>query len=261
MKKTVTESPGEKKQDRRDVMRAIGAGVVGAVALAAGPVADKLEAATSLKAPGGSAGQWGMLIDLKRCIGCQACTIACKAENDVPLGVFRRRVRTVMENSYPDTARHFVPISCFHCADPACLKKCPKKAIYKSAEGLVLVDEKKCEKKKVCTIACPYRNIFIDPLTSKADKCTFCEHRVKEGVVPACVQTCTGGALMFGDVGDSGSDISKAIKSANAKVLKPDAGTSPSVYYAGLESGLEKKLTAMLKKRGQLKPATLEADI
>lgn len=234
-------------------------GNIGKAALAgvAGAVAIKSTARAAVKTPQ----QYGMLVDLRRCMGCQGCTVACKAENEVPLGVFRRRVRTFMDGSYPEAKRHFMPISCFHCKEPPCLKRCKENAIYKTEEGFVLVDPEKCKKKKRCLIACPYRNIFINPDTKKADKCTMCAHRVREGVLPACVQTCTGNALMFGDLNDPSSDIAKAVAANGAQVLKPEAGTGPSFYYVGLEPDVKEKMEKkILRKRGQLKPGELEND-
>lgn len=232
---------------RREAFQAAGKAALGGAAVAALGIPGVARAA--------QAKQWGMLIDLRRCIGCKACSVACKAENDVPLGVFRRRVRTKMEGAYPAAKRHFLPISCFHCAKPTCLEKCPEKAISKEPEGYVVVDKDKCKTKKVCTVACPYSNMFINPVTKKADKCTFCEHRVKNGLVPACVQTCQGEAILFGDLQDADSDIAKAIKANKAEVLKPDAGTAPSFYYIGLPPGIDAIL-----KRGQEKPETLDND-
>ena len=244
---------------RRQVLGTAGKAALGGVAALAalGPAGAVAAAA------GGE--RWGMLVDLTRCIGCNACSVACKAENDVPLGVFRRRVRPLMAGSYPDTQRAFVPISCFHCEKPACLEACKKAdvgAIYKTADGFVVIDQEKCEKKKRCTFECPYRNVFINPVDDKAQKCTFCEHRVKQGVAPACVQTCVGGALTFGDLNDPNSGITKAIKANKAKVLRPDKGTSPSMYYIGLDADLEKQMVALLKKkRGQVRAAEMENDI
>ncbi len=239
---------------RREVLGTAGKVVLGgaAAALAASGPARAAEAVGKK--------QFGMLVDLGRCIGCQACTVACKAENGVPLGVFRRRVRTFMTGAYPNPKRHFTPISCFHCEKPKCLTKCPEKAISKSPDGLVLVDKKKCTNKKRCLFACPYKNIFISPEDNKADKCTFCVHRVRRGVAPACVQTCEGGALMFGEISDPNSEIAQAIKANGAKVLKPEAGTNPSLYYIGLEGEVEAGMRKNVKRRGQLKGRDLERD-
>jgi tetrathionate reductase subunit B len=212
---------------------------------------------------------WGMLVDLRRCIGCQGCTVACKAENGVPLGVFRRRVRSLMRGTYPDAERHFLPISCFHCEDPACLEGCAKHtcfkgqeetAIHQTKDGYVVIDKEKCgADKKPCMSACPYHNVFYDPVAGKADKCTFCDHRVKQGIEPACVQTCQGDALMFGDLKDPSSEIARVIAANETKVLKPKKGTHPSFHYIGLDPELQRGFEAKLKGK-RLKPTDLEND-
>ena len=213
---------------------------------------------------------WGMLVDLRRCIGCQACSVSCKAENDVPLGVFRRRVRTLMTGSYPNVTRHFVPISCYHCEKPACLDACAKKdcfpeqeesAIHQTDDGYVVIDKAKCKPEhKPCLTACPYHNIFIDPVDGKADKCTFCDHRVRKGVAPACVQTCEGGALMFGDLEDPSSEIAKAVAANDTKVLRPKKETKPSFHYIGLEPEVQMAIEGMVSKGKRLRPRDLEND-
>jgi len=213
---------------------------------------------------------WGMLVDLRRCIGCQACTVACKAENGVPLGVFRRRVRTIMTGTYPKATRHYVPISCFHCEKPACLDACAKldcyigqeeSAIHQTDDGYVMIDKEICKPdKKPCLTGCPYHNIFYDPVADKADKCTFCEHRVKQGVAPACVQTCQGGALMFGDLKDPNSQIAKAMASNQTKVLRPKKDTKPSFHYIGLEPEVQQVIERMVSKGKRLRPRELEDD-
>ena len=254
-------------QTRREFFEKSGKTALGAVAAAT--------AAPGLASAATDSGKkwskhWGMLVDLRRCVGCQACTVTCKSENGVPLGVFRRRVRTVMTGTYPEVTRHFVPISCFHCEDPACLEACAKKdchegqeesAIYQTDDGYVQIDKDKCKaEKKPCMTACPYHNIFFDPTTKKADKCTFCEHRVKQGVAPACVQTCEGGALQFGDLKDPNSEIAKAIASNETKVLRPKKKTHPSFHYIGLEPEVQKAIERMISKGKRLRPQELAND-
>ncbi len=253
------------EQTRREFFEKSGKAAVGAV-VAATAAPGLASAATE---SGKGSRQWGMLVDLRRCIGCQACTVACKAENGVPLGVFRRRVRTLMTGAYPDVTRHFIPISCYHCEDPKCLAACAKHrcyegqtetALYQTDDGYVLIDKEKCgADKKPCMTACPYHNVFYDPVEKKADKCTFCDHRVKQGVTPACVQTCEGGALMFGDLKDPSSEIAKAIASNETKVLKPKRKTHPSFHYIGLDPDVQKQVEGMIKGK-RLKPTDLEND-
>ena len=254
-------------QTRREFFKkgaAVAVGGAAAVASGAGLAGAAAESGKTWKK------HWGMLVDLRRCIGCQACTVACKAENGVPLGLFRRRVRTIMTGTYPAATRHYVPISCFHCEEPACLEACAKQdcflhqeesAIYQTADGYVMIDKEKCKPdRKPCLTACPYHNIFYDPVADKADKCTFCEHRVKQGVIPACVQTCEGGALMFGDLKDANSEIAKAIASNETKVLRPKKGTQPSFHYIGLEPEVQQVVEGMVKKGKRLRPRDLEND-
>ena len=251
------------EQTRRELLKRGGQVALGGALAAVG-------ASTATRsAKAAAVGHWGMLVDLRRCIGCQACTVACKAENGVPLGVFRRRVRTLMTGSFPDVKRHFVPISCFHCEHPKCLPACDKHrcydgqtetALYKREDGTVLVDPEKCRPgKKPCMTACPYNNIFYDPLTEKANKCTFCEHRVEHGVAPACVQTCEGGALQFGDVKDPNSAIAKAIAANDTAVRKPRKKTTPSFHYIGLDAGVQKTVEKMIRGK-TLNPMDLEND-
>jgi tetrathionate reductase subunit B len=254
------------KQTRRDFFKKTGGAVLGGVVVtAAVPRLARAaeEGRTDWKK------HWGMLVDLRRCIGCKGCTVACKAENGVPLGVFRRRVRSLMRGTFPDVKRHFLPISCFHCEDPKCLAGCAKHtcyegqtetAIFQSEDGYVLIDKEKCgADKKPCMSGCPYHNIFYDPVEAKADKCTFCEHRVKHGLVPACVQTCQGGALMFGDLKDPNSEIAKTIAANETRVLKPKKKTRPSLHYIGLDDDLQKSFESKLKGK-RLKPEDLEND-
>ena len=254
------------EQTRRQFFKTTGTAAVGGV-VAAATVPGLAEAAE--EAGKTWTKHWGMLVDLRRCIGCQACTVACKAENDVPLGVFRRRVRTLMTGSYPEVARHFIPISCYHCEDPKCLAACARHncyegqtetALYQTDDGYVLVDKEKCgADKKPCMTGCPYHNIFFDPVEGKADKCTFCDHRVKQGLIPACVQTCEGGALVFGDLKDPSSEIAKAIAANDTKVLKPRKRTNPSFHYIGLDPDVQASVEKMIKGK-RLKPTDLEND-
>lgn len=253
------------EKTRREFFKATGTAALGGIA-----VATAVPGLARAAPANGAKQHWGMLVDLHRCIGCQACTVACKAENDVPLGTFRRRVRTVMTGKFPDARRHFIPISCFHCEEPACLAACEKKdcfegqmesAIHKTDDGYVVVDREKCKPDKTpCRTACPYHNISIDPASGKADKCTFCEHRVRQGVAPACVQTCQGGALMFGDLKDPSSEIAKAMAGNETRVLRPKQETRPSFHYIGLEPEVQKVIESMVSKGKRLKPRDLEND-
>ena len=211
--------------------------------LAALPVVTAgLAAAPPARAAGGAQPRWGMLIDTRRCIGCQACTIGCSMENALPIGQFRTTVATyAVTNGSGHSGVAMVPRTCNHCDEPPCIPVCPVGATYKRDDGMVLVDGDKCVGCAYCTQACPYEARFINHETGKADKCTFCRHRVDAGLLPACVETCVGGARVFGDLNDAGSEISRRIQAAAGRtsVLKPEAGSKPNVFYIGLDSELD----------------------
>ncbi len=175
---------------------------------------------------------YGMLIDLRRCIGCHACSVACKAEFDVPLGSTRSWVEYVEKGRYPNVTRSFLPRLCNHCQYPPCVSVCPTGATWKREEdGIVVVDPDICIGCKYCIQACPYDARFLNPVTGTADKCDFCIHRVSQGLVPACVETCIGRARIFGDLNDPESEISRLMASNPVTVLRPGQGTQPNVYY------------------------------
>lgn len=217
-------SEGKSALSRRDFFSAAGAAtvVVGAATMS--------KSATAIGAK--SNVQYGMLIDTRRCSGCQACSIACKAEFDVPLGSTRSWVEYVEKGTFPNVTRNFLPRLCNNCSEPPCVGVCPTGATYKREEdGIVVVDEDICIGCKYCLQACPYDARFINPKTGSADKCDFCLHRVSEGVVPACVNTCEGRARIFGDINDPSSEISKLIASNPVTVLRKGQGTKPNVFY------------------------------
>jgi tetrathionate reductase subunit B len=187
-----------------------------------------------------------MVVDLNKCIGCQACTVACKAEFNVPTGVFRTWVREFEDGIFPNVKVQFLPSLCNQCDDPPCVPVCPVKAIYKQEDGAVLIDAEECIGCGYCVQACPYNAIFLNPQTQVAEKCTFCINRVEQGLAPACVQTCVGGARIFGDLADEHSSVSELANSKAVQVLKPDMGTEPMVYYIGLDG----KLAARVNRGG-----------
>ncbi|AKU21499.1 sulfate reduction electron transfer complex DsrMKJOP subunit DsrO [Massilia sp. NR 4-1] len=202
-------------------------------------------AATATTAEAAPAGQgtphWGMLVDTRRCIACQACTISCSMENDLPIGQFRTTVATyAVRSETGQSGLAVLPRLCNHCEEPPCIPVCPVSATYKREDGIVLVDGDRCVGCAYCVQACPYEARFINHHTGKADKCTFCVHRVDVGLLPACVETCVGGARIFGDVNDPNSEISRRLKEAEGQVsvLKPEAGTKPHVFYIGLDKEL-----------------------
>lgn len=187
--------------------------------------------------------RYAMVIDLRRCIGCDACMTACKAEFDVPLGVFRTWVPYKVVGTYPNVRKHFMPRLCNHCDDPPCVRSCPVGATYKVEDGgFVLQRYERCIGCKACMASCPYNARFMLPkhrtytdITSVVDKCTFCHHRVTQGLTPACVQTCIGRARIFGDLNDPSSEVSRLVNTLPTQVLRPEEGTKPHVFYIGLD--------------------------
>lgn len=179
--------------------------------------------------------KWGMVIDLRKCYGCHACSVACKSEFNVPLGVWRSWVKAVDKGKYPDVKRFFLPRLCNHCEKAPCVDVCPVKASYIDQDGTVLIKEERCIGCKMCITACPYNARFTNPIKKVADKCTFCLHRIEKGVVPSCVNTCPANARIFGDLNDPHSPVTKLVNTQQVQVLKPEQGTGPKVFYIGLD--------------------------
>jgi Fe-S-cluster-containing dehydrogenase component len=197
----------------------------------------------------------GLVIDLKRCIGCNACVLACKQEQGTPPGIHFARVITREVGTYPQAKRTFLPVLCNHCADPACEKACPTGATYTRPDGIVMVDNDRCIGCRACAVACPYlHRHFVEPGSlgvgyggnglnpyesfKYADfqegtviKCTLCAHRVDRGLEPACVITCPTEARIFGDLEEEDGRLQKLIKERKGWTLLPQCETKPSVYY------------------------------
>lgn len=174
---------------------------------------------------------YGFLIDHRKCIGCHACSTACKSENEVPLGVYRTWVKYVETGTFPDTRRHFQVTRCNHCANPPCVRICPVTAMYQRADGIVEFDPKACIGCKACLQACPYDAIYIDPETRSAAKCHFCSHRIELGLKPACEVVCPEQAIISGDLDDPNSLIRRLIAREPVTVRKPEQGTAPKLFY------------------------------
>lgn len=181
--------------------------------------------------------RWGMVIDMRRCIGCHACAVACKAENAVPLGVFRSWVKIIEKGRYPVVTKSFLPSLCNNCENPICVRNCPTQATYKREDGIVMVDPHRCIACKYCIASCPYDVRYENPLKKIVQKCYWCYHRVDVGLEPACVNSCPTRAMVFGDMNDPESEIARVIATNAVQVIKPEKDTQPQVrYIAGDEA-------------------------
>ena len=186
---------------------------------------------TELPTENAHAKNYGFIIDNRKCIGCHACSTACKSENEVPLGVYRTWVKYVETGAYPDVRRHFQVTRCNHCANPPCARICPTQAMYQRADGIVEFDNSVCIGCKACLQACPYDAIHIDPDSGTAAKCHYCAHRTDIGLEPACVVVCPEHAIIAGDMNDPQSEISQLLARQDVTVRKPEQGTAPKLFY------------------------------
>ena len=207
--------------------------------------------------------RWGMVVDARRCVGCQTCTIACKQEHGLPPGTAWRFVADCEVGEYPDVRRLFLPMQCMHCAEPPCVPVCPTGASRQRADGIVWVAYDACVGCGYCAMACPYHarhlirtpaGYFGAPTPPEAatvqrerhgvmTKCTFCKERIDDGLTrglrpgvdaeatPMCAVACIAGAIVFGDLDDPGSPAGRQVAEGHARPLMPECGTSPSVYY------------------------------
>jgi Fe-S-cluster-containing dehydrogenase component/formate-dependent nitrite reductase membrane component NrfD len=178
---------------------------------------------------------FAFVIDNRRCIGCHACTTACKAENSVPLGVQRTWVKYVEKGAFPDTRRYFQVTRCNHCEKPPCVPICPTTAMFQRSDGIVEFDSEACIGCKACLQACPYDAIHIDPDSGTAAKCHFCAHRTDVGLEPACVVVCPVHAILAGDLDDPRSEVARAVSLERVAVRKPEKGTKPKLFYIEAE--------------------------
>lgn len=175
--------------------------------------------------------RWAKVIDQNKCIGCHACTVACKAEHGVALGVTRTYVKQVEVGRWPNVRRQFQVTRCNQCDRPPCVDICPVTAMYRRPDGIVDFDRDVCIGCKACIAACPYDAIYIDPVSRSAEKCNFCAHRIDLGLEPACVVVCPERAIIVGDLDDPASEVSQRLGSQKAAVRKPEKGTDPKLFY------------------------------
>ncbi|MGH1436852.1 MAG: 4Fe-4S dicluster domain-containing protein [Lewinella sp.] len=175
--------------------------------------------------------KYGFVIDNRKCIGCHACTTACKSEHNVPVGVNRTWVKQVEKGEFPDSRRLFSVMRCNHCTDAPCVEICPTEALFVREDGIVDFDKDRCIGCKSCMQACPYDALYIDPETSTAAKCNYCAHRIDVGLEPACVNVCPEHAIISGDMEDAGSEIAQLLARQAVKVRKPEKGTQPNLFY------------------------------
>lgn len=179
--------------------------------------------------------RYGFVIDHTRCIGCHACTVACKEEHSVPVGVNRTWVKYIEKGTFPDASLHFGVLRCNHCDDAPCIEICPTVALFKRTDGIVDFDNTRCIGCKACMQACPYDALYIDPEENTAAKCNFCTHRIETGMQPACEVVCPVQAIISGDLDDPASRISTIVANENVIVRKPEKKTEPKVFYVGID--------------------------
>jgi Fe-S-cluster-containing dehydrogenase component/formate-dependent nitrite reductase membrane component NrfD len=194
--------------------------------------------------------QWAKVIDHTRCIGCHACTTACKSENLVPLSVTRTYVKHVDIGVFPQARRAHQVTRCNQCAHAPCVAACPTAAMFKRADGIVDFDKSICIGCKACMAACPYDAIFINPEDHSAEKCNFCAHRIDMQLEPACVVVCPTQAILVGDMNNSDSYVAQIINRDSVAVRRPEKETLPKLFYKGAHQATLDPLAASRPEGG-----------
>ncbi len=174
--------------------------------------------------------RYAMVIDTKKCVGCSDCVVACQNENRVPIGYCRDWVIEHAKGTFPNVSIELRSERCNHCENSPCVRCCPTGASHYENGGLVMVDKGACIGCGACVQSCPYNARFSHP-EGYVDKCSFCSHRLTEGKNPSCVSVCPTSCMYFGDLDDSESQVSQLLKNRDWKVLAPEVGTKPQVYY------------------------------
>ncbi|MGH8973590.1 MAG: 4Fe-4S dicluster domain-containing protein [Acidimicrobiia bacterium] len=198
----------------------------------------------------GSLARWVKVLDQSACIGCHACTTACKSENAVPLGVTRTYVKYVDVGVFPQARRAFQVTRCNQCQDAPCVAACPTAAMYQRPDGIVDFDKRLCIGCKACMAACPYDAIFINPEDHAAEKCNFCAHRLDIGLEPACVTVCPTQAIVVGDLNDPTSRVAEIVGRSAVTVRRPEKETHPKVFYRGAHQATLDPLAARRPEGG-----------
>ncbi len=186
--------------------------------------------------------RWGMAIKVDSCFACKFCVLACKSENDVDLisyaseiaedsPAFCAGIPGEVSGDYRGFTTRCYPVICRHCQNPVCLESCAAQAIFKRPDGIVVISQKDCNGCGACVKACPYQVPQLDLQTGKVEMCDLCVHRVEEGKEPMCVRACPVKALVFGDLNDEGTEISRLIAGRKPLELPQDARNQPSVYF------------------------------
>jgi len=194
--------------------------------------------------------KWAKVIDQTRCIGCHACTTACKSENVVPLSVTRTYVKHVDVGVFPQVRRAHQVTRCNQCAHAPCVTACPTTAMFKRADGIVDFDKSICIGCKACMAACPYDAIFINPEDHSAEKCNFCAHRIDVGLEPACVVVCPTQAILIGDMNDPQAYVTQIINREPVAVRRPEKETLPKLFYKGAHQATLDPLAARRPENG-----------
>ncbi len=178
--------------------------------------------------------QAGIVIDLRKCIGCQACVVGCKQVHQLAAGQFWMEVFAIGPyGTFPDVKMHWLPVMCMHCQEAPCIDACARENIRRRSDGIVVLYPEQCHGCRACELFCPYQVVWFDEARQVSTKCNLCADRIDLGQLPYCVQTCTSGALHFGDLGDPTSEVARLFATHETQTLLPDSDTHPLVHYIG----------------------------